>query len=205
MIRSEHGSIEQLKSNFSAAALGMSSSGWIWFVTDTNGRTAVLPTFGAGTLLVRSRANASPMPGPVLGEDVGAWRSEKHAWLNTSSTRSPFASSKPQARHPPPPRPGCPAPMGHQPQRTRDPCNGETMRGACSLHSESPCSHPCSHLPPCSGSIRYHSSSPLPHRQHPPNDRTPTLFHACFLSPFAFVSTRWPCPIPPQHHYSGRH
>lgn len=32
----------------------MFSSGWIWLVTDQDGQLGVIPTFGAGTLLVRS-------------------------------------------------------------------------------------------------------------------------------------------------------
>ncbi|KAJ7873352.1 manganese superoxide dismutase [Mycena olivaceomarginata] len=58
-IKSDHGGLEQLKSSFSAAAMGMFTSGWIWFVTDKYGSTSVLPTFGPGTLLVRSRTYAA--------------------------------------------------------------------------------------------------------------------------------------------------
>lgn len=36
--------------------MGMFTSGWVWFVTDKNGSTGVIPTFGPGTLLVRSRS-----------------------------------------------------------------------------------------------------------------------------------------------------
>lgn len=51
----------------------MVGSGYIWFVTDGTGATAVLPTFGAGTLLVNARRQAAHNPGAVLGEDVEAW------------------------------------------------------------------------------------------------------------------------------------
>lgn len=51
----DHGGLEQLKSTFSAAAMGMFTSGWIWFVSDKSGSTTILPTLGPGTLLVRSR------------------------------------------------------------------------------------------------------------------------------------------------------
>ncbi|KAJ6627456.1 hypothetical protein B0H10DRAFT_2210380 [Mycena sp. CBHHK59/15] len=54
-IITDHGGLEQLKSSVSAAAMGMFTSGWVWFVSDKNGRTSILPTFGPGTLLVRSR------------------------------------------------------------------------------------------------------------------------------------------------------
>ncbi|KAF7301604.1 Manganese superoxide dismutase [Mycena indigotica] len=54
-IRSDHGGVDQLKSAFSAAGMGMFTSGYVWFVTDKYGSTSVIPTFGPGTLLVRSR------------------------------------------------------------------------------------------------------------------------------------------------------
>ncbi|KAM5532703.1 hypothetical protein V8D89_013595 [Ganoderma adspersum] len=50
----DYGSLAHFKSNFSAAVLGMFSSGWIWLVTDQDGQLGIVPTFGAGTLLVRS-------------------------------------------------------------------------------------------------------------------------------------------------------
>ncbi|KAJ6567238.1 manganese superoxide dismutase [Mycena vulgaris] len=56
VITTDHGGLEQLQSTFSAAAMGMFTSGYVWFVCDRNGSTAVLPTFGPGTLLVRSRS-----------------------------------------------------------------------------------------------------------------------------------------------------
>lgn len=37
--------------------MGMFTSGYVWFVTDTIGKTAVLPTFGPGSLLIRSRTH----------------------------------------------------------------------------------------------------------------------------------------------------
>ncbi|KAG7445912.1 uncharacterized protein BT62DRAFT_142445 [Guyanagaster necrorhizus] len=60
-IKEQYGSIAQLKSTFSAATLGMFSSGYVWLVTDSAGRMAIIPTFGAGTLLVRSRQYKAPM------------------------------------------------------------------------------------------------------------------------------------------------
>ncbi|KAJ7229007.1 manganese superoxide dismutase [Mycena pura] len=56
-IHTDHGGLEQFKSTFSASAMGMFTSGCVWFVTDKNGSTSILPTFGPGTLLVRSRMN----------------------------------------------------------------------------------------------------------------------------------------------------
>jgi len=61
--------LEQLKSTVSAAAMGMSSSGWIWVAVDGRATMGVIPTFGAGTLLVRSRTKVLQSVDPVLGEN----------------------------------------------------------------------------------------------------------------------------------------
>jgi superoxide dismutase, Fe-Mn family len=66
----QHGSLAQLKSSFSAAALGMFTSGWVWFVVDKHGNTGVIPTFGPGTLLVRSRSYIANAKELLLGEDL---------------------------------------------------------------------------------------------------------------------------------------
>ena len=49
--------------------MGMSSSGWIWVAVDGRATMGVIPTFGAGTLLVRSRAKVLQSVDPVLGEN----------------------------------------------------------------------------------------------------------------------------------------
>lgn len=54
------GSLDHLQSSMSAAAMGMSGSGWVWLVADQNSRLGVIGTYGAGTLLVRSRRQHSP-------------------------------------------------------------------------------------------------------------------------------------------------
>ncbi|KAH9950107.1 Manganese/iron superoxide dismutase [Amylocystis lapponica] len=53
-IRTGYGSLAHLKSTFGAAVNGMFSSGWMWFVCDQQGNLGIYPTFGTGTLLVRS-------------------------------------------------------------------------------------------------------------------------------------------------------
>ncbi|KAL5527537.1 hypothetical protein ACEPAG_6338 [Sanghuangporus baumii] len=55
LIGSQFLGTKSLKERFVASASGMVSSGWLWLVTDLQGGLAVVPTFGAGTLLVRSR------------------------------------------------------------------------------------------------------------------------------------------------------
>lgn len=68
-IRQDFGSLEQLKSTVSAAAMGMSSSGWIWVAVDGRATMGVIPTFGAGTLLVKSRRRVLGTGDIVLGEN----------------------------------------------------------------------------------------------------------------------------------------
>ena len=48
--------------------MGMSGSGWVWVAVDGRATMGVIPTFGAGTLLVRSRGKVLPSNEPVLGE-----------------------------------------------------------------------------------------------------------------------------------------
>ncbi|KAH7344877.1 Manganese/iron superoxide dismutase [Rhizoctonia solani] len=69
-IKNDFGSLTHLKSTMSAAALGMTSSGWVWLVQDANGLLGVVPTFGAGTVLVRNRMHRSPSFAPVVGESA---------------------------------------------------------------------------------------------------------------------------------------
>ncbi|KAF9482012.1 hypothetical protein BDN70DRAFT_919454 [Pholiota conissans] len=71
-IENNYGDLTHLKSTFSAAAMGIFSSGWVWLVSDKVGNLAVLPTIGPSTLLVRSRRNMHYDPTqPILGEDSG--------------------------------------------------------------------------------------------------------------------------------------
>ncbi|TBU22046.1 hypothetical protein BD309DRAFT_907474 [Dichomitus squalens] len=102
----DYGSLTHFKSNFSAAVLGMFSSGYIWLVTDQNGQLGIVPTFGAGTLLVRS---SKPSPAfeewqrivgePIfqsLPEDVFPYPSHEPApgpTAGASSSPPPAASS----------------------------------------------------------------------------------------------------------------
>ncbi|KAE9404512.1 hypothetical protein BT96DRAFT_813430 [Gymnopus androsaceus JB14] len=72
-IRAQHGSIAQLKSAFSAAAMGLFTNGWVWFVTDVNGNTAIVPTLGPGSLLMRSQSYIAHAKNLELGFDLGQW------------------------------------------------------------------------------------------------------------------------------------
>ncbi|UZJ54157.1 hypothetical protein CBS101457_003477 [Exobasidium rhododendri] len=48
-------SLPAFKLAFSSMAYGMSGSGYVWFVRDRNGNLGVVPTYGAGTILVQNR------------------------------------------------------------------------------------------------------------------------------------------------------
>ncbi|KAG6328171.1 hypothetical protein ID866_10917 [Astraeus odoratus] len=68
-IRMQFGNFDALRSQFSAAVYGMSGSGYLWFVTDAKRNLAFVPTFAAGTLLVRSRSGTvDPITEPAFGE-----------------------------------------------------------------------------------------------------------------------------------------
>jgi Fe-Mn family superoxide dismutase len=67
----DFGSLAQLQSTFSSAAMGMINSGWVWLVSDENGHMEIVGTFGAGTLLVRSRKHMlTDEKSPILGEPL---------------------------------------------------------------------------------------------------------------------------------------
>jgi Fe-Mn family superoxide dismutase len=108
-IRDDFGSLDQLKSTVSAAAMGLSSSGWIWFATDQRGYTGVIPTFGSGTLLVRSRTMMeSPMGSTALGENLSRTpqKTPSAKWTQPPATSGlvPPAATAPQNPLTPPSR-----------------------------------------------------------------------------------------------------
>lgn len=69
-MRFEYGGLAQFKSEFSAAAMGMFTSGWVWFVSNKNGELAIFPTYGPGTLLVRSQTYMAYAKGLSFGDFV---------------------------------------------------------------------------------------------------------------------------------------
>ncbi|KAI0334885.1 manganese and iron superoxide dismutase [Cubamyces sp. BRFM 1775] len=96
------GSLAHFQSSFSAAVLGMFSSGWVWLVTDKNGMLGIVPTFGTGTLLVRSGKPSETFLEwqRLAGEAVVPF--SEHELL-------PPSSSSPSSGSPPPPPPTSPA------------------------------------------------------------------------------------------------
>ncbi|OBZ71941.1 putative 37S ribosomal protein S26A, mitochondrial [Grifola frondosa] len=103
-LRVTWGTLSHLKSCFSAAVLGMFSSGYVWLVCDQFGSLGILPTFGAGTLLVRSGLSQVTVDyQKVVGEFI--LRSTKAAHPDNappaSSPQSPSgASSEPAPTSP---------------------------------------------------------------------------------------------------------
>ncbi|KAG5644936.1 hypothetical protein DXG03_007401 [Asterophora parasitica] len=69
-LRWQYGSLTQLKSAFSAAVTGMFTSGYVWFVSDKNGNTGIVPTFGPGTLLIRSRTYMAHSKSLLAGAEL---------------------------------------------------------------------------------------------------------------------------------------
>ncbi|CAE6439320.1 unnamed protein product [Rhizoctonia solani] len=92
-IRLDFGSLTHLKSTVSAAALGMSSSGWVWLVQDANGSLGVVPTFGSGTVLVRNRMHRSPSFAPAVGESSDPRHVPGSSTTPPPSTASPLSGS----------------------------------------------------------------------------------------------------------------
>ncbi|KZO93236.1 manganese and iron superoxide dismutase, partial [Calocera viscosa TUFC12733] len=59
-IEQNFGSVTQFMSYMSAAAMGMSGSGWVWLVVDAQNRLATVATYGSGTMLIRARQQVNP-------------------------------------------------------------------------------------------------------------------------------------------------
>lgn len=107
-IRTNFGSLAQLKSTFSAAAMGMMNSGWVWLVTDEKGNLEVVATFGAGTLLVRSRTHLRIAGHPILGESIDS--TYKSHSVGQPKKRTPLSATRPGYPQPyPTPNPSEPS------------------------------------------------------------------------------------------------
>lgn len=91
--------------------MGMSTSGYVWFVTDQSGNTAVIPTYGCGTLLMRSRQQHTPVPGLVLGERFRTKMTRSnHPVAESTSATSPISGF---SRSLPPRNPSTPSQAFH--------------------------------------------------------------------------------------------
>jgi len=91
-IRQHEGSLGMLKSKVSSTVLGMTSCGYVWFVTDQSGITAVVPTFASGTLLVRSRRQQTPFGNFTLGKSrraLAATKQDSNPVAESASGTSP--------------------------------------------------------------------------------------------------------------------
>lgn len=94
-IRDDFGDLQQFQVLFSAAASGMSGSGYLWLVMDQKKQLGILPTFGAGTPLIQARHQRGDQD-LVLGEGA-----------KQSPLPSESAASSGQA----------PTPAGHEPSK----------------------------------------------------------------------------------------
>ncbi|KAE9404511.1 hypothetical protein BT96DRAFT_989328 [Gymnopus androsaceus JB14] len=75
----QHGSIAQLKSAFSAAAMGLFTNGWVWFITDVNRNTTIVPTLGPGSLLMQSQSYIAHAKNLELGFNLAEANALPHS------------------------------------------------------------------------------------------------------------------------------
>ncbi|CAH7684892.1 hypothetical protein BY996DRAFT_367481 [Phakopsora pachyrhizi] len=66
-----YGSITQFISYFSNAAMGMSTSGYIWLVCDQDGNLGICATYGGGTILVQNREQRGDWPMAIRSSSIG--------------------------------------------------------------------------------------------------------------------------------------
>lgn len=110
IIATQMGSLEDLKTYVSAAATGMlSSSGFVWLVTDKLGRLGVVATYGAGTLLLNHRRQTlSPDGSTELGgiyvpaENTTPRQTQTHSMTSPASglSHSPTSTPTPPGARP---------------------------------------------------------------------------------------------------------
>ncbi|KAF9224334.1 manganese and iron superoxide dismutase [Gyrodon lividus] len=114
-IQKQFGGFDSLRSLFSAAVSGMSGSGYAWLVTDTKKNLAFVPTFAAGTLLIRSGSGTvNPIHEPVLGEGSPfSSPSESQESPSPALGASPSSPVSGISHAPPPLHPSSPARMLH--------------------------------------------------------------------------------------------
>ncbi|KZT41126.1 manganese and iron superoxide dismutase [Sistotremastrum suecicum HHB10207 ss-3] len=98
------GSLENMKNSMIAAAMGMTTSGWLWLVVDGEHQLGIVATFGAGTLLVRSRQQRIPPQRPIPRATLPARNSQSSGVTAADAERqSNIASPTSGVARPPPP------------------------------------------------------------------------------------------------------
>ncbi|KAA1466026.1 hypothetical protein DENSPDRAFT_862199 [Dentipellis sp. KUC8613] len=112
-IRKAFGDLNNFKSVVSAAANGMVSTGWVWFVGDEKGNIGVVATYGAGTLLTAKRNHKGRPEGSQYGSVYSPVEpSDPAAGPNPSAPLSSATPSSPASglsRQSPPIHPSSPA------------------------------------------------------------------------------------------------
>lgn len=106
-IEEQWGSLTTFKSAMSSAALGMASSGYVWLVVDSFNNLGIVPTFGAGTVLVQNRRQR----GPVTLQGQAAQTLDENAAAPQSSEDGSAASSPAAAAAASSPSPAAPTPF----------------------------------------------------------------------------------------------
>ncbi|KAA1073198.1 hypothetical protein PGT21_003429 [Puccinia graminis f. sp. tritici] len=91
-----YGSITQFISYFSNAAMGMSSSGYIWMVCDQDGTLGICATYGAGTILVQNREQRGDWPMAIRSSQIGLDASGRPLPKQQTSPASPPTGSSAQ-------------------------------------------------------------------------------------------------------------
>lgn len=97
------GSLQELKTYVAAAVTGMlSSSGFVWLVTDRSGRLGVIATYGAGTLLIHDRRQTLSQDGStelggvyVPAEDIAPRQTQTHTTTFPTSGLTHSSTSVP--------------------------------------------------------------------------------------------------------------
>ncbi len=135
VIAAQLGSLQDLKTYVTAAATGMlSSSGFVWLVTDSFGRLGVIATYGAGTLLANERRQTlSPDGNTELGGIYIPAEKAAPQQSQTHSTTSPTSG----LTHPPMST-FTPTPPGARPLSTSTSVHGPSDGGANPVNVWSP-------------------------------------------------------------------
>lgn len=126
VIAAQMGSLQDLQTYVMAATTGMlSSSGFVWLVTDGFGRLGVLATYGAGTLLVNERRQTlSPDGTTELGgiyvpaENVAPGQTQTQTQNAHSRSHSHSTTSPTSRLAYPPTSTSSPTPPGARPLST---------------------------------------------------------------------------------------
>jgi superoxide dismutase, Fe-Mn family len=130
VIGAQMGSLKDLKTYVMAAAMGMlSSNGFVWLVTDSQGRLGVVPTYGAGTLLAYNRKQTNaPEFGGLYQPAEPSSPSPSSSPSSPSPPNTPSSSSSSPSSYQQHPQPTSPASgLAPPPLRTDPPAGAHAF------------------------------------------------------------------------------